>query len=66
MPVNDLNGEKMGNEMLNFFEGAETTTDLWILNTDTLAWIFLFLIVISLIIGLLVFFNTLLGRMLKR
>ena len=61
MPITDLNSVHMGNLFTGVTTASENTTDLWLANPSTIAWVLIVAVVFGLF-GLLFFFLTGLGK----
>ena len=55
MPVEDLNAVKMGTELLNVIESAETTTEFWKLNSDLISMLFFAILFLGILFAIVVF-----------
>lgn len=55
MPVEDINAVKMGIELLNVINSAETTTGFWKLNADIISMVFFAILFLGILFAIVVF-----------
>lgn len=65
MPVEDLNAVKMGIELLNVINSAETTTGFWKQNADIISMVFFAILFLGILFAIVVFVRYGIKRSLK-
>jgi len=55
MPVKDVNATRLGTDLLNVFESAETTSEFWKINADLVAVIFVSILILGILLAIVVF-----------
>jgi len=66
LPVEDINGVKMGQQFVQLFESTESTSELWLNNADVIAWILIIVILFGIIFAIIFFVKSTIGKRLGK